>query len=629
VPDTSFDPEQARILYGRAEAPPARVPVRAGPLALILEEGDVRHVHLGDHEIVRRIYGAVRDQEWRTIPPVVSRLEIDAGDDRFRCRYHAEHRDAAVAFGWDATIEGAADGTLAFTFDGIAQAPFLRNRIGLCLLHPIQGLAGGRVHLTTTGGARRAVHFPEIVAVEQPIAGFTDIAQLACEIEPGLWLEATVEGDVFETEDQRAWIDASYKTYGTPVGLPRPVAIAAGDRVWQRITLRLMTEGGLPAEVPSAPAVIIDRPAAALRFATGRLGHLPAIGLRQPATTDLDAAAALLRQLGPAHLRVDVDLTGSRATAAEAMAAARALATSGAGGDAARPLGIELALHVPADAGLAAGALDAISAAGIPMARVLALTAGQDSTRPATLAAVQAWRTRQRLQPVPPIATGTAGDLAKVHISRPAAGEAICWAMHPQAHATDATSIVETPRGAHDQVVAVRKRFPGQAMAILATFGHPRVPDPRVPSLLAAGWTLALIAALGEAGADSLTLGDAIGSAAAPGDLPAIAAAHLVAAVTGRSMARFRLVASTLPTLQALALEDEDVCSLFVANLAARPCDVTLPERIWWLRRLDDDALRAPGGAPDALTAPRTIAINSARLQLGPYAIARLDGLPG
>jgi hypothetical protein len=138
------------------------------------------------------------------------------GADTFRCRYHAEHRQDAVAFGWDATIEGAADGTLTFAFDGVAESTFERNRIGLCLLHPLPALSGARVRVTTSGGANRLLAFPDLVTVEQPIAGFDDIATLSCEIGADLWLEATVEGDVFQAEDRRNWIDA-FGIYDTPV----------------------------------------------------------------------------------------------------------------------------------------------------------------------------------------------------------------------------------------------------------------------------------------------------------------------------------------------------------------------------------------------------------------------------
>ena len=40
-----------------------------------------------------------------------------------------------------------------------------------------------------------------------------------------------MEGDAFEMEDQRNWIDASYKTYVRPLALPWPYTIATGRAV--------------------------------------------------------------------------------------------------------------------------------------------------------------------------------------------------------------------------------------------------------------------------------------------------------------------------------------------------------------------------------------------------------------
>ena len=130
--DAPFDVARARLVHGGSQPLPERLAVRAGPLALVIEAGDVRHVHAGEREVVRRIYGAVRDHAWRTIPARRSGFTLERGADTFRCRYHAEHRQDAVAFGWDATIEGAADGTLTFAFDGVAEACAsrpLRSRI--------------------------------------------------------------------------------------------------------------------------------------------------------------------------------------------------------------------------------------------------------------------------------------------------------------------------------------------------------------------------------------------------------------------------------------------------------------------------------------------------------------------
>ncbi|HXJ76038.1 MAG TPA: hypothetical protein VNM37_24495, partial [Candidatus Dormibacteraeota bacterium] len=48
--------------------------LRAGPLSLLFEPHTafLRRIRLGDHEVVRAVYAAVRDQNWATITPKVS-----------------------------------------------------------------------------------------------------------------------------------------------------------------------------------------------------------------------------------------------------------------------------------------------------------------------------------------------------------------------------------------------------------------------------------------------------------------------------------------------------------------------------------------------------------------------------
>ena len=603
--DAASDADRARLVHGGDAPLPERLGVRAGPLSLVIEAGDVRHVHVGEREVVRRIYGAVRDHAWRTIPARLSAFTLDRGADTFRCRYHAEHRQGAVAFGWDATIEGAADGTLTFVFDGVAEATFERNRIGLCLLHPLPALSGARVRVTTSGGADRLLAFPDLVAVEQPIAGFDDIAMLACEIGTDLWLEATVEGDVFQAEDQRAWIDASTKMYSTPVTLPKPVTVPRGTRIAQRVTLRLRTGRGDVARITTAP-IVVDRADGALRFGDGGTGRLPAIGVR---------AAGAVRHAKPAHRRVDLNLVDD---AAPATLAAHRRADS-------PPL--ELALHLPDDAGAAVRALARVDLDGLEIARVLAFTIGHDTTQPATLDAVRGWRARHAGHASVPIATGTASDLARIHLA-PAplvAADAVCWAMHPQAHATDLTTIAESPDGARDQVRTVKQRIPGRPVAITATFGRQAQADPRAGSLFAAGWTLALIAALGEGGADSVTLAEAWPDG---DDLAALPVMHVLAALAAERDATLRPVASTLDTVRAVALERDDRCTLFVANLAPRDCDLALPAAhdAWTAWILDADTPLAGGPAMALIDRGATI-VASGRLSLGPCAIARLEAV--
>ena len=45
------------------------------------------------------------------------------------------------------------------------------------------------------------------------------------EFAPGAKVDCRMEGDVYEMEDQRNWMDASYKTYVRPLAEPWPYTI--------------------------------------------------------------------------------------------------------------------------------------------------------------------------------------------------------------------------------------------------------------------------------------------------------------------------------------------------------------------------------------------------------------------
>ena len=65
----------ARVLcYGTDEPLPERVPLRAGPLSLIWEGGDLRTIKVGGREVLRRIYVATRDRNWGTVSNVMSNV---------------------------------------------------------------------------------------------------------------------------------------------------------------------------------------------------------------------------------------------------------------------------------------------------------------------------------------------------------------------------------------------------------------------------------------------------------------------------------------------------------------------------------------------------------------------------
>ena len=83
-----------RLLYYGSDTPlPERVPLRAGALSLIYENGDLRDVCLGRQVVLLRLYWAVRDQGWGTVANVISNLEMDVSSEAFHIRYDAICRD--------------------------------------------------------------------------------------------------------------------------------------------------------------------------------------------------------------------------------------------------------------------------------------------------------------------------------------------------------------------------------------------------------------------------------------------------------------------------------------------------------------------------------------------------------
>src|SRR5574340_517347 len=117
-------------------APPLAVPLRAGPLRLVFDRAALRWVRLGEREVLRGVYVAVREPGWATVPGTLSELAIEAQLESFRVSFLSSHRRGQVAFEWRGMIEGNADGRIVFSMEGTAESSFFRNRIGFCVLHP-------------------------------------------------------------------------------------------------------------------------------------------------------------------------------------------------------------------------------------------------------------------------------------------------------------------------------------------------------------------------------------------------------------------------------------------------------------------------------------------------------------
>jgi D-apionolactonase len=477
-----------------------RMTLQAGPLSLDFCQGELRYVRLGEREVLRRVYVAVRDVHWTTIPFQISNLELKIEDESFALDFDATHCKGELHFVWHGTILGAADGTITFTMDGTAHSTFQRNRIGLCVLHPID-YAGQPCRVEHPDGTREAGVFPRFIAPHQP---FQNIRAITHEAAPGISAEVRLTGDVFEMEDQRNWTDGSFKTYSTPLALPFPVTVQRGERLTQTFTLTLHEQPVIPtAESSTVRLALADAGALSLpQIGLGMASH------GQPLT---QREINRLQLLNLSHLRVDLPLQSPLWRDALTLAIRDAQALKAR---------LEIALFLSDEAEHELTVFrHALTGVNVPAARWLIFHQAEKVTS-------EKWITlaREALGNTAPIGAGTNQYFTELNRQRPSSplGDAICYSFNPQVHATDDDTLRESLAAQAATVISARHvlgavplivtpitlkpRFNPHAPQQTTAPGElPAAVDARQSSLFAAAWTLGSLKYLAESGVASVT----------------------------------------------------------------------------------------------------------------------------
>ena len=209
--------------------------INNGFLKALFSNGDFRKLEFNDVEFIQRIYYAVRDEEWLNVPYTINNFKLQTTQDVVICSY-------TLSFGTD--IYFVADIKFVMKYNhitieanGKALTAFKKNRIGFCL-HLPANLKGVNCLVTHTDHTTTASLFPLFISPHQP---FKNIAAIEW-IKNDQTIKVILEGDIFEMEDQRNWTDASYKIYATPLELPFPVEVKAGDKIYQKISIMLSGE---------------------------------------------------------------------------------------------------------------------------------------------------------------------------------------------------------------------------------------------------------------------------------------------------------------------------------------------------------------------------------------------------
>ncbi len=581
------------LWHGTDAPPPAPRWLTAGPLAVALEEGQLRGIWLGGRQVVQRIYGAVRDRFWNTVPGSLTYVRAEQEAGGFRVTFSSEHVSAEVDFIWRAEITGAADGTLRYVFDGEARRSMAKNRIGLCVLHPLW-LAGKPCRVEYVSGDRATVNFPTLVDPMQPVRGLHDFRELRHELTDGVEAVWSFEGDVFEIEDQRNWTDASFKTYSTPQRIPMPALMTEGQRVRQTVTLRL--SGNTAALAAGTPRAEQETVQISIGDKTGTLPDLgTGVAYHGEALTERETAQ--LRALRLAHYRVEVD-TSRPGWQAQLERGLREAAALGAKAEVVLPLADDVET-------LCQSARETAEEFPGIVARWLILTRGAPATRAATLEEARGVLEEDGVT----VGGGTDADFFQLNNNRPPADlcDFVSVPLRPCAHQFDLGIMAENLQGQREVLQAMRAIWPDKPLVVSpvslrtrAQKGPPAGPgelpaqaDVRQMSLAGAAWTVGCIKAVAESGAQSLTLFQTTGlrgimereggSGVAEFQSPpgAVFPVYLVLAALAdwRGAEVLAAKSAASPAVEVLALERGGRRCVLLASLTATPRQVEFPSR--------------------------------------------------
>ena len=492
-------------LHGSDQPYPIPTSLRAGPLHLSYENGFLRHFRHGGEEVLRMIYFALRDENWGTYAPHLSDERLDVQHDSFAVSYQCHHENGAgeAVFRWDVTICGEADGSVVFKIKGEALKAIQRNRAGFCVLHPPKACAGQPAELLHEHGETETSVFPTEIS---PGAPFLALTGMRWQTTNGGWYRLDFEGDLFETEDQRNWTDASFKTFCTPLSQPRPVQLQPGDRVKQTVRFRVEEAASETAAALADESLVVDL---ALLDATARLPRLGTVA--NIGESESEASAAYLAALGLHHVRVDFFGNSPENFVAGLQ---RVKAANSA---------LLAALHLGGDAaGDVQSFLDLVRQHEVAVAGVLLFSENALVTDAAALQ--PALQTLRTALPDADFGAGTDFNFTEFNRNRfdPTGFDFVAFAIHPQEHAFDPLSLVENAEAQGDVVrsaqaiypdkpvwvspVTLRRRFnPYTHDPTARVVSDERRTDPRQPSLWAAGWTLASLKHLAEGGAEAIT----------------------------------------------------------------------------------------------------------------------------
>lgn len=535
--------------------------VEAGDWRAELRSDELAEISFCGVPVLRGIRAVVRDRDWQTLVPVVRGIERAQGEGRFALYLDIDFAGFGCRYSGRLALHFATE-RLEVTFDGEAPAAFQSNRIGLVVLHRPDE-AGQPIIITTPGGESKFSQFPVAISPHQP---FHDVTAMQWERD-GATFRIDFTGDVFETEDQRNWTDASFKTYSRPLALPFPMDIPAGGRVSQSLTLTAsVPEGrGLSPAIPGDDHLVVTGDVAAV---------VPALSLSAAG----DVSGKVVPPSVPGLESLLVELVAGdpcvQQRAREAIREAKALDV---------PLDVRLSVDDPEEI---TTLLSLLPSSGV--IRLAAFSSRSHVTEPAL------WDVLESVAD----GAGFRGQLiagARSHFTElnrnatniPSGAAGLTYSVTPQMHATEVPHIVESlqmqgstaanalriaaGRPLHIGPVTLKPRFNAVATSVEADVTTEPTVDPLQSDPFTAAWLLGSIEALSIPGVQSISYFETVGArgiGTAAGLTPAGQILAALAARRGRNVLGTR---GTRPGLVLYPVQDDDGIALFAANLTKLP----------------------------------------------------------
>ena len=122
---------ERQLWYGVDKPPPETRELNAGPVTALLDGIDLRYVRIGSLEVVRRIYVAVRDQNWNTIPGASIGLRaLTRNEIGSRSGLRLSIASHELRFMWQEEIVGSRDGQIRYEMNGVPKAIFVITELG-------------------------------------------------------------------------------------------------------------------------------------------------------------------------------------------------------------------------------------------------------------------------------------------------------------------------------------------------------------------------------------------------------------------------------------------------------------------------------------------------------------------